>query len=219
MAACLITQFQDQLLKRQVIRSRTEIGGAVKEGRVFFRIFFFQKVPQHLSRYDLALCGIDLPESGIQIDITEIIAQEEGKKAVHGRDLSVVKQDFLPLQVRIGRIPGKARRERPADAFPHLRSSRSGKCHNEQTIYVKGMLPLTHKPYNTLDKNCRLAAACRRRDKNIMITCIQHLLLGGRKFYRHRLSPILPLSKKRLPHQSFLKLYPGILGSKPQASL
>ena len=188
-AAGLFTQLQDQRFQLTVVRPRTEIGNTSKKGRIFFRILFLQKVLQDLSGDHAALRGFDLSESRIQIYITEIIAQQKCKKAVHGRDLRIMQQDLLPLQMGIGWIQGKSLGQGLADPLPHLRSSCSGKGHNEQAVYIQRMLSFTHQPYDPLHKNSGLAAAGRCRHQYVMITCVQHLLLNRRKLYRHFHSP------------------------------
>ena len=159
MASGPAAQFQDQFLEQAVIHTGAEICGTAQECRVLPGILFLQIILQYLRGDDPALCGFDLPKARIQIDIAEIIAQQKCKKAVHGRDLGIVQEDLLALQMRVGGVQGKTCGQGFSDPLPHLGGSGPGKCHNQQAVDVKGMLPLADQPDDPLDQNSLPAAA------------------------------------------------------------
>jgi hypothetical protein len=96
-----------------------------------------------------------------------------------------VEQDFLPLQMCIGRIPGQTRGQGTPYALPHLCGGSSGEGHDKQPVNIQWMFPFTHKLYDPLDKDSSFTAASRCRNQYIVPPRIQHFLLGGRKLYRH----------------------------------
>ena len=184
-------QVCDQLLQRSIILSGAEVSGTAQKSGVGLRIFFLQEIPEHIRRNESALCGIDLPESRVQVNVTEIVAQQKGKKAVHRGDLRIVEQDLLPLQMGIARILPQARGDRLTDPLPHLCGGGPGKSYDQQPVNVRGVVPLTDQAHDALDQDGCLAAAGGRRNQNIVIARIQNLLLRGRKVDAH-ITPFEP---------------------------
>ena len=178
-------QVCDQLLQRRIILPGAEICGTAQKSRVPLRVFFLQEIPEHIRLDEAALGGVDLPKSRVQVDVTEIVAQQKGEKTVHCGDLRIVEQDLLPLQVGIARILPQTRRDRLTDPLPHLCRGRPGKGHNQQPVDVRGVVPLADQAHDALDQDGGLAASGSRRDQNIVIARIQNLLLRGRKVDAH----------------------------------
>ena len=220
-------EVQDQVFQLMVIGPGAEPFRAGQKGRVLLRVLFLQKVLQHIGRKEPALGLVDLPEAGIQVDLTEIIAQKEGEKAVHGRDLGIVQEDLLPLQMGVGRIPLQSLRDRLPDPLPHLLRGGLGEGHDQEPVDIQGPVALADQADDPLDQNSRLAAAGGRRDQYVVVSCIEDLLLvpgvieshiylimSKRPARRHLHRP------RRAPSflQSLLLSYPGIRRSNPQAS-
>ena len=181
MAAGMLTHFQNECLKQPVIISGAEILHTPKKSGIFFGIFFLQEILQHISRNDLALGLVDLAESGVKIDIAEIIAQKKSTEAVDRGDLCIVEQYLLSLQMSITGIPAEPLRNCLPETLPHLGGSSSGKGHYQQPVDIKRMFALADQTDDPFDQDCGLAASGCRRDQYIVISRIQHFLLGGCK--------------------------------------
>ena len=193
MAACLGPQFRDPVCQFLVARtgSCAKVFHAPQKCRIFFPVFVLQKVFQDFCRDQTVLRRLDLPESRVQIDLAEIIAQQKSAEAVDRSDLGIVKENFLPLKMSVARVFPESFGEGGADALPHLGCRCPGKCNHEQTVDIRRILTFRDQADDPLHKYCGLAAAGRSRDQYIVISGIQHFLLCLRKINTHNILSML----------------------------
>ena len=138
-----------------------------------FCVAFFQKVLQRVLAHEVSFRLVHLPERGIHVDIAEVITKEKCEKAVHSGDLRIVKERLLPLQMRVARVLFNSLCDGGADPLPHLCRRGFGKGDDQKPVDIKGRIPLADHTDDPLDKNGRLAAAGRRGNQYIVISCLQ----------------------------------------------
>ena len=182
-------KLQDQLFQLLIIGSGTEIVHTGEKGRVSGCILFLQKILEDISLDQAALILVDLPESRVKGNIAEIIAQDKGKKAVHRRDLRLVQEDLLPAEMGVARIPAETGGKSLTDTLPHLRCRRPGEGHDQKSVYVQRVVSFTDQTHDPFHQNCGLAAAGGCRNKDVVVLCIQDLLLRRCKLYCHDYLP------------------------------
>ena len=176
----LVEHFQDilQLLVAGIV---AESFCAGRQRGISCGITLFQKVLQRVFAHEVAFRLVHLPETGIHIDIAEIIAQKEREETVHCGDLRVVKKRLLSLQMRVVGIFLNPLRDRRADPLSHLRSCSLGKSDYQKPVYIQRMISLADHADDPLDQNGRLAASGCRGNKYIVISCLQNpCLLTGK---------------------------------------
>ena len=189
----LCVQSLDHILDLFVPRSAAEIVRAEKKGRIFLFISLLEELFERIFAQKPGFRLVHLPESGIQIDLTEIVAQHEGEKTVHRRALRIVKQCLLPLQVEITGVLFDSSCDGGADPLPHLRCCRLSKGDHEESVNIERMISLTDHADDPLDKNGRLAAAGRRRDQYIVVSGVKDPHLLFRKSDCHRFASLICL--------------------------
>ena len=81
----------------------------------------------------------------------KMIADNEQTETVDRRDLGVVQQRGLLLQMLVFRLPNEFFSDRTADPLPHFRRRRIGKGHDKKPVNIHRMRPVADHLYDPLD--------------------------------------------------------------------
>ena len=112
----------------------------------------------------------------------KMVTQQEHTVAVDRRNLCIVDQCSLPLQVFILRMLCLCLQQGCMDPFAHFRCRRTRKGHNEQPVDIDRILA-RDPGQDALYQNCRLTASRRSRYQYIFISRLDDLLLILRKLH------------------------------------
>ena len=173
---------------------------AVKTSRPFL-IIALKHLFCHIlfQQFDLAL--ICRAESGIQIDGMKIVSDHIRAESVDRRDLRVVDQRLLSLQVFIFRILFQIIFHRFRQSLPHLSGCCPGKCHDQQLVDIDGMIFSGHFPQDSFYQNSSLTGSCRSTDQDISVPQFNDLLLFRRPLHLHLPSPLSLSFSSTVPHR------------------
>ena len=105
-------------------------------------------------------------------------------ETVDRRDLRVMDQSRLHLEVSVIRMFGKPLLNRRADSLSHLRRRRFRERHHKKTVNIERFLPLRHKLDDSLDEDGGLSASRCRTHEQIFSPAFNHLLLLSRPLNR-----------------------------------
>ena len=195
-----ICHLQDRLLKGFVRLSRGKGLGkppeAFPEGRIVRAIARVQNLLQNIRRKELQLALLADPKSRLQIRPVAVISDKPAAEAVDRRDLRVVDQRALPLQMRVFGVFFEGFADCPPDAFFHLRRGRAGEGDYKEPVDIAGFLRVGQVRENAPHEDGGLAAPRRCAHENIIIPPVNHHPLLICPCHAHSFAP---LSKNRFP--------------------
>ena len=107
----------------------------------------------------------------------KMISDHKETETVYRRDLCIVQQRHLPLQMLILRLSDQTLPYRSADPLTHLCRRRIRKRHDQKSVNIYGMSGITYHFHDTFYQHRRLARSGRRRHQQITAVRIDHHLL------------------------------------------
>ena len=160
----------------------------------------------------------------------KMIPDHRQAETVDRHDRRIVNQCGLLLQIHISRLFFQLLFNCCTDSFFHLCRRCFRISHNQETVYIRGIIFICYPGNNPFNKYRCLSGTCCCRYENVAVTQVDYFLLFFCPFYAH--SPASPFSSK-IPRRSFIefsassKVYflnllysqPSILWSNPQISL
>ena len=199
-----IIEFQRLLFHRVIPAAHAEIFHTVQESRIFFRVSVLYHVRQHICPQKFKFPFLRNPKTGIQADGVKLVSQNEKAETVYGRDLGIIQQCGLPLQMLVAGIQGQPVVQGTADPLPHLGSRRIGKSHHQQSVDIHRVLPIADHLHDPFHQNRRLAGSRRRSNKKITVPYLYDLSLCFCKCDFHVSSRILSNASSAFNFASFL---------------
>ena len=151
------------------------------------------------QQFDLAL--IRCAKSGIQIDSVKVIPDHIRTESVDCRDLCVVDQRLLSLQMFIFRILFQIIFHRFRQSLPHLSGCCPGKCHDQQLVDIDGTIFSGQFSQDSFYQNSSLTGSCRSTDQDISVPQFNDLLLFRRPLHLHLPSPLSLSFSSTVPHR------------------
>ena len=152
-------QRQYSLHNRPVVLSRGKLLQKLMKFLIFrpCLICFIKDFFQHVLAQQLHFRLIRHPEARIQTDQVKMAAQYLQTEAVDRRDLRVVDQYELALQVFIVRLLLRPHLKRIPDPLAHLCRRRIRKRHDEEPVNIHRMHRRSHHLQNTSHQHSRLS--------------------------------------------------------------
>ena len=136
------------------------------------------------------------------MDLSEIVLYHIAAEAVDRRDLRMVDQDALLLQVFILRAFRKAGGQCRCQTVLHFSRRCPRKGHNEQAVDIYGMHRVRDHADDPFHEDCRFTRSGRRGDKQTAAAVIDHFPLLRCPFPCHRLPPFSYHQMFQLPYYS-----------------
>ena len=190
MAHGKIENLPDQFCSLLIISAGTEGADKTNKIAVIFRAVFFLEHPvHHILAEQLQFSFFCDAVTGIQTDPLKIILNDVIAESVNRRDLRMMNQYALPLQVLIFRIRGKFLFQRILQSAAHLSGCRSGERHHEQPVDIHRMVRIRHHTDNPFDEHGRFAGTRCRRNQKTSPAVINDFFLFLSPFRRHGLPP------------------------------
>ena len=176
-----VIQFQHNFTQGIIIGSIAEAFCQFHKRSLSFFVTGFQHILQHILSEQLHFPFISHPKSGIQVNVSEIVANHKGTEAVNGCDLGIMNQSSLTLQMFVAGVLLQPLGYCLCHLLFHLCCCRFGKCHYQQFIYIHRVLCVQNQLNNALYQNRGFTGACCRRNKNILSSLVNTGLLGRRE--------------------------------------
>ena len=170
-------EFLNIAFQLPVIPAGRVAAGKIQEIPVGGFIEFLQNLPCRLRAHKLQFALIPDPESGVQADLTVMIADHIQAETVDGLDMVIVKKRHLADGRGILRIPVKGLRHRLADPLPELGGGRVCKCDNQDPVQAERMLPVQKPSEDALYQDGCLSRTRCRGDQEILPPGTDHLFL------------------------------------------
>ena len=155
----------------------------------------------HILFQQFDLARICRAESGIQIDSVKIVPDHIRAESVNRRDLCVVDQRLLSLQMFIFWILFQIILHSFRQSLPHLSGCCPGKCHDQQLIDIDGMIFSGQFSQDSFYQNSGLTGSCRRTDQDISVPQFNDLLLFRCPLHFHLPSPLSLSFSSTVPHR------------------
>ena len=181
------------------------------------RVGVFQQLLHHVGFHERELSLLRDPKARLQFRKITVGVHEVGAEAVDRRDLRVMDELGLPVQMLVVRVFLQRVGNRPRDPLLHLAGRRLRECHDQQLIDVHRMFRVQKKGQDAGDKNRRLAAAGRGRNEDIGSARVDDALLFICPL--HFSSSIAERASSSSMVLSRRKSFPGRRRSNPQIPL
>jgi len=158
-----------------------------------------QKLFHHIRLEHLHLTLIRHAESRVKTNLVEIVTDDKQAERVNRRNLGIVYQRRLSLQMLVLRIFFQLLRHCPADTLTHLRRRGRGECHNQKPVNVDRVAVVCYHLYDALHQHRSLTASGSCRYKDIAVPGVNNPLLVGRKMHCHHCTPPFLFSVSSMP--------------------
>ena len=145
------------VLHRVIPAARAEVLHGKQKFRILRGVLLLQHLREHIRLQQLHLSLVPDPEARIQSDRVKLVAQDRQTEAVDRRDLRVVEQRCLPLQMLVFGVGRQSVIDRIADTLAHLSRRRACEGHDQKPVNVDRMLLITDHFYDPFYQNRRLA--------------------------------------------------------------
>ena len=165
----------------------------------YFRIQILDQLLYHILSEKLHLSFIPQTEIRVEIYGMKIIPDNRKAEAVNGRDLCMVDQSQLFLQVHIVRAAFYLFLNCLPDPLLHLTGSCIGKGHHQQMIDIHRRVLIANHGNDALYQYCCFSRTGCRRYQDISVSQINDLLLFLRPSYCCHLFRSPPPFSSRYP--------------------